>query len=110
MEKTAEIEEIELYLNPTYHQAGYYATMKVETKLKREESAWKTCKGVYSVTGNIDPHEVRCDELTTAKFIRISVDNFLALLEVKVTGIPIKGRIFDSQQWNVQGKMKVKSK
>ena len=59
-----------------------------------EGEEWKVCKGEHSV-GRYDPHEVQCDEATTARFVRLSVVSTgkgcvpLYLHEVKVVGTPV---------------------
>ena len=68
-------------------QMGLFSQFKVETRMSLFDP-WNVCKGEYSMNGSYDPHEVVCDKLTTAKYIRLSVKGVggLYLCEVKVKG------------------------
>ena len=96
--KTVLIDKVLLTLGKTYYE--YYSAFKLETKTS-EEDAWSVCKGPYKVELPMDPHEVKCDAPTTAKFLRISPGpggtGRLTLVEVTVeTGEWTHPKIFSS--------------
>ena len=87
MTKVARIEKILVYIS-LYPARNIPSSMvKVETRLSKQD-AWKVCKGEYSINEPYDPHEIRCDEDTVAKYIRIYVRGnvYLVLREVRVIG------------------------
>ena len=85
---TVIVDKILLYLNGHLFGKGYYADLKVETRITGT-GEWTLCKGPYTVTGDIDPHVVHCNHDAIAKFIRVSTENSkgsLSLREVKLIG------------------------
>ena len=80
------IEEILLYLTEYSLRQGHYSKLNVETSM--DNSQWVVCK--RDIVADISPYEVKCDQATLAKYVRISTgkDNGLRLMEVKVFGVP----------------------
>ena len=85
------IERILINANMYAFESGFYGRFKVETRMKTSEH-WKTCKGEYSITGSIKPHEVQCDKPTIAKYLRLSIagGSNLYLNDVRVVGVPVE--------------------
>ena len=85
MEEITDVEKILLYLQQYALRKGYYSKLKVETSV--DNSQWVVCKGEFAA--EISPYEVKCDQETFAKFVRISTGRYngLRLREVKVIGV-----------------------
>ena len=88
------IETILISASMDTSKSGYDGRFKVETRMSTSEP-WKICKGEYSFTGSLEPHELQCDKPTTAKYLRLSVAGprcpncrNLYLYDVRVRGEP----------------------
>ena len=93
MTAVATINKILVYAQEWPFTEGFYNRFKVETRM-REDEPWTVCKGEYSMSRPIDPHEVLCDQPTTAGYVRVSVagNKFLYLREVQVFGKSLVGK------------------
>ena len=83
---TVEIEKILITASGYGIQSGYFDQFKVETKVTSEDP-WRVCKGEHSIPTN--PHIVKCDNPTIAKYLRLSTSGKCYLKEVHVVGTPI---------------------
>jgi len=91
----AYVEKVVVYANSWAVQQGYFRRFKVETKVN-EGDDWKVCKKEHEVQKH-DPHVVQCDDVTVAKYVRVSVSPMgscapLYLHEVEVMGTPTTAR------------------
>ena len=87
---TAELPEatimtIELYISR--HSSKQLGKLKLETRLS-DKDAWKTCVDDHTVTKPIRPHVIRCNDVTVAKELKISMTGGkeMCFREVRVLG------------------------
>jgi len=90
LRKQAEIFKIECYLNTFAHSKGYYGNFTVETR-SALHGKWKLCSKVENPVAPVYPYVVNCDEPTTARYVKISVEpgKSLYLQEVQVMTIDL---------------------
>ena len=83
----AKIEKILCATTKYAIESGKFDRFKVETRITTSEP-WKVCKGEYSIEGPWRHHEVKCNNPTIAKYIRLSVAGGvnLYLSNVEVVG------------------------
>ena len=71
--------------SPFDSSAGLYSKLDLWTRISAT-AEWTVCKDTFEMTLPIQPHEVRCDQPTTAKFLWIETHtgNFWPLQEVRI--------------------------
>ena len=83
------IYRILVHISPHAHQEGEFKRFKVETRM-RETDDWSICKGEYSVAPPLDPHEVRCDDTTTAKYLKLSAENENEMTQLRLKEVAVQ--------------------
>ena len=86
LQAVALIKKILLFISPHVHSEGQFQTFKVETNIILSDP-WRVCKGPYSVAPPLLPHELRCDQATTTRYIKLSIagdQTYLRIQEVIV--------------------------
>ena len=83
----AAIDQINAYLSQNDLRQGKFNQFQVTSRRSNTED-WSICKEKYSVTEPVNPHVLRCERPTIAKYLRLNVfgGNYLAIMELVVLG------------------------
>ena len=93
--KPIKLVKIQVHANQNALQKGAFVRFKAETKMKHDDE-WQVCRNEHALHKGWDQHDVVCDTLHHATYIRLSVAGGfdLSLDEVKVMGIPLIGKTY----------------